>query len=70
MTIKTSSRTVFITADGTEYLSKKEAESHEFRLAISRWAETNFYFGMSAEEAAGIMWDNRESLAKIFKEYL
>ena len=67
MTISTRNRIIFVTADGTEYLSKAEAESHEFRLAINLFCERHLYSGMLPHEVASILIEQKAELAKILE---
>lgn len=69
MSITPKVRTVYMTADGTEYLTKAEAESHEFNVAIRKFCERHMYFGMSTDDAAGIIIEQRADLARIFEDF-
>lgn len=70
MTIRTRPATIFIAEDGTEYTTRKEAAEHSFRLAIRQFCAANCYFGMSEDEVASMMIDNKVRLADIFKEFM
>lgn len=68
--IREKKATVFVTEDGTEYTSRKEATEHEFRRRIRKWCQANCSFGMSEDEIAAAMIEDKVRLADIFREYM
>lgn len=70
MTIRTRPATIFIAEDGTEYTTRKDAAEHSFRLAVRKWCAANCYFGMSEDEIAQAMIEDKVRLAAIFREFM
>lgn len=70
MTIRTRPATIFIAEDGTEYTTRKEAVEHSFRLAIRKWCAATMSFGMTEDEIASAMIEDKVRLAAIFREFM